>query len=184
MAFVNARPGALGLVVDLSYRRTRLLGATASKALGPVVVRAELAHQRGMPVLARNSAGGTASVTADNIVWLLGADFSGWQDTLLSVQVVEDRLLDRDAEFVRTGKEYLLTGSLQKRFAGDRWRLELEGIHSFELDDGLLRVSVERSFSGGLAVALSHDAFYGPAAGVFGQFAERSLLALTLSYRR
>ena len=71
---------------------------------------------------------------------------------------------------------------LRRAFAYDSVVLAARWYHSFTDDDYLAALSIEYEFSSGTAVELAAQFFTGVEEGLFGQFAERDRITLSLSH--
>lgn len=155
------------------YHRTHLVGGTATSSFGDLTVRGELGWSSGKrwnvddprePDLARHSS---------ELGYVVGFDWYGIRDTLLSVQLFQSLLLQDLHGLRRDRLETNLSFLARREFMNERLRLEAIWIHNTNEQDGLVRPKIRYELSSALALWLGADVFYGDSEGVFGEFDER-----------
>lgn len=166
--------GSEGVVVTPRYERTHLVGGTFSNAFGAYTVRGELGISSNRYVLTTNpaDADGVHRTTEGSSV--LGLDYGGFDDTLVSVQLFQSVLADRPDGVVRDRIEHQATLLVQRDFLNRVLRTELLAVQSLNHGDGLVQLDVDYTYRTGVVVTLGADLFYGDRAGLFGQFRARS----------
>lgn len=156
------------LLVDAEYQRSHLVGGSASTALGDFIVRLELAYETDRYHRSEDALPGV--VKANQWGSVLGLDFQGWSDQLLSVQWFQSRILGQKERLMKDQTEHVMTLIWEHRFINDTLTLRASNLHSLNRDDGLLRAKLTYNVWSNLDVYLGSDRFYGNRDGVFGQF--------------
>jgi hypothetical protein len=113
-------------------------------------------------------------VESDELSYVLGLDWYGLRNTLLSVQLFQNRLQENDLPLFRPEVDTVITALWRSWNRSERFQFELFWLHGTEFDDGIVRPEVKWLFSDWGQVYLGYDYFYGDAEGLFGQFDERS----------
>lgn len=167
-----APSGAPSVRVQPGYRRTAVLGGTASSAFGNLTVRGELAAQlaRWIPVDDVRDRDGVARTS--ELGWVLGFDWYGFPETLLSAQLFQTLLTDHRASMLRNRLDSDFTLLARRQLRNETLTLEAIWIHGLHDGDGLVRPRVEYAVRDDLQVWLGVDVFYGTRKGVFGEFDE------------
>jgi hypothetical protein len=158
------------VVVEPGYRRTAVLGGSASNAFGNLTVRAEAAYttRRFLPIDDPSDRDGVAQTGEFGAV--LGFDWYGIPETLLSAQVFQTILTDHPDGLLRDRVDTNLTLLARRQFRNETLALETIWIHNVNQGDGMLRPKASYELRDDLQVWLGVDLFYGTREGVFGEF--------------
>jgi len=179
-----AQPGE-PVVVEIRYVRSPLVGGTFSKALGDWVVRGELATSSNRRFASTRLADADGMIETRETSYVLGLDWYGLSDTLVSAQLFQSLLAGshRD-ELVRDDTESTLTLFVRRQFARDTWSVELAGLRSLDRGDGLWRLRLRHTLRDDLSVTFGTDLFHGDRDGLFGEFDKRDRVFLNVELRR
>ena len=170
---VNTSTGQPILEFWQEYERTHLLGSTLSTDLSStLVLRYEIGLLHGRRVLRENLNNDNGVLNTDELSYVLGLDWSGISDTMLSVQLFQSVLKDDAPDLVRDKVDSTITFNVNSRFFNDTLTLELMALHNLNDHDDLFRPSVTYALQDGVNVWLGADIFTGTETGVFGQFGE------------
>lgn len=158
------------VVVEPGYQRTAVLGGSASNAFGNLTVRAEAAYttRRFMPVDDPNDRDGVVQTGEFGAV--LGFDWYGIPETLLSAQVFQTILSDHPAGLLRDRIDTNVTLLARRQFRNETLTIETIWIHNLNQGDGLVRPKVSYELRDDLQIWFGVDLFYGTRNGVFGEF--------------
>ena len=156
--------------VEPGYRRTAVLGGSASNAFGNLTVRAEVAYttRRFLPVDDPNDRDGVAQTGEFGAV--LGFDWYGIPETLLSAQVFQTVLTDHPSGLLRDRIDTNVTLLARRQFRNETLTIETIWIHNLNQGDGLLRPKASYELRDDLQIWFGVDLFYGTRDGVFGEF--------------
>lgn len=183
---VRRLPGAPGAPIVLApeYRRLHQVGGSASKAFGDLTVRSEvgLALDRYLPVDDPTDRDGIAE-TGD-VGWVLGLDWFGFDETLLSFQVFQSWLPGHRSTMLRKQLDTTLTLLVQREFWNDRLVVETQLLQSWNDRDGLVRPRVAWEWRDDTTLSLGADFFYGGNDGVFGQYDSNDRVWFQIRYSR
>lgn len=171
--------------VTPTYARSDLYGLTLSNAFGSLTMRGEVGYSLDKTFSAPLSAAAPDGlVVGDQVGAVLGLDWYGIGNDLLSFQVFYDRLLDEELALLlpRPEDDTIVTGLYRFVSGGERLTLELFALHDLESDDGLVRPRLHFAWSDHGAVYLAGDVFYGDQPGLFGQYDERDRVRLGLRF--
>ena len=163
-------PAGPRLRISPRYERTHLVGATATGGFGDLTVRTEIAwlSDRFLPTRDARDPDGVARTS--ELGYVLGFDWLGFRDTLLSLQIFQSWLLNDRAGLFRNDLDTSLTFLARRDFLNERLRVEAIWIHNLNDADGVLRPKVSYELRDGLTVWTGLDVFYGRSRGLFGQF--------------
>lgn len=175
---IDVAGGAPRVRAAPDYRRTPVLGGTASNAFGNLTVRGEVAAQldRFLPLDRADDADGVARTT--EIGWVLGLDWYGFPETLLSAQLFQSALTDHPRGMLRDRLDTNVTVLARRQLRNETLTLETIWIQNVNDGDGLVRPRIEYELRDDLQVWLGADVFYGKSAGVFGEFDEDDRVVL------
>ena len=133
----QAGPGGLDLTPV--YERTHTLGGTASNSFGSFILRTEFAFNTDkyvdVPIIGLNQ----GIEKSRELSYVVGLDWSGFTDTLISAQVFQSRLLD-DGNYSRDDTETNFTFLLRRNFLNESLLFELLWIYHENEGDNLMRL--------------------------------------------
>lgn len=181
---VTTRLETDGVVIDTAYRRSSTAGGSFSRPFGSAVLRGEIVRRRDLPIMGTQPDGLPGSVPADTVSALIAVDYQGWRDTWVSLQVLGDRVLEHPDRLVRDRDEYLLTLTGDRHFLNRRFKGRLQAFVSPNDDDGMVRFEVAYQAASRVWVSFGIDEFFGPRRGLFGQFADRDQVRLSIEVSR
>ncbi len=163
-------PAGPQLRITPRYERTHLVGATTTGGFGDLTIRGEIAWRsdRFLPTADQTDLDGVART--GELGYVLGFDWLGIRDTLVSFQVFQSWLLNNRAGLYRDTLDTNLTLLARREFMNERLRVEAIWIHNLNDADGILRPKVSYELRTGLTVWTGIDVFYGRSRGLFGQF--------------
>lgn len=158
------------VITTPEYRRAHLIGGSFATAFGNLALRGEAGYWTDRYV-------STTSLTdLDGVThgseWshVLGLDWYGIRDTLVSVQLFQ-RYVDMDDDSaIQRGWTRIPTLLVRKGLPGSRWFVQGFWLTDIEVADGLVRLSASYDVTSTVRVGVGFDAFYGPSRGVFGEF--------------
>ena len=179
----RSAPSAPGepVVVSPSWRRTHLAGGTASRAFGDFVLRAESgwSTSRYFSTADPNQADGV--VRSGEFGYVLGLDWYGLRDTLISAQLFQSWLPGYRAGLGRDELDTSVSLLVRRTLLRETLTVDASWIHNVNDRDVLVRAKIRYELTDRLALELGLDLFYGPRQGVFGQYRDRSRAAAGIS---
>ena len=110
---------------------------------------------------------------------VLGLDYSGLSDTLISGQIFVSAIEGGEG-IVRDAREENLSLLIRRNFLNDTVTLETLAIHNMDDSDGVVQLDVSYQLTSNTTLSAGIDVFYGTADGLFGQFDEQDRLSLRL----
>ncbi len=166
-------------VVSPEYKRTHLVGATASNAFGDLTVRSELAFSSDRYFTTDR---GDGVAESEEILYVVGLDWYGFRDALVSFQVFQSILTQTNSGLERDRVDTVLTLYLQKRLLRDTLLLEMIWLWNENHGDGLVRPRVTYDWNDQLSSWVGVDFFYGSRFGPFGQFDEADRVVVGMQW--
>ncbi len=178
----------LQVPVALEYRRHHMAGASASAAIGDWVIRSEFSYS-----FARDLSG-TYRVPpsviddpddqvdkSDDIAWVIGLDWFGTSQTLLSLQVFQNIVVQHNDAMLRRQFETSLTFFARRKFLDDRLSAELMLIQGVNDGDGIVRPRLEYEWTDNFSSWIAGDVFYGTRDGYYGQYDSNDRIVFGIS---
>ena len=187
VAYTGNDPEPLGRLVQANgapaverfYERRNAVGLSADMGLGSAVLRAEYAYQPDRTFNTR-SPGLLETVALDQHRAAIGLDIDGPLGIFVNLQYLVDTISAAPANLVRPERDRLATLYLRRSFAYDSVVLAARWYRSFTDDDHLAAVSIEYAINDDTSLELAAQAFSGIDEGLFGQFADRDRITLSL----
>lgn len=178
----GASPLGPTLTFTPRYERTHLVGASGSGAFGSLTVRSELALSTHRFLSTRDPREADALVRTPELGFVLGLDWFGFRDTLLSFQLFHAALLEDATGLLQDRFETFLTLLVRRELWNDRLRLEGIWIHGVNEGDGILRPRATYQVASDVWMWVGLDIFYGRSHGPFGQFSRRDRVVLGMRW--
>ena len=175
-------PAGTAVMITPRYERSHLVGGTFSNAFGDFVVRGEAAFSTDRLFVANPVGDPDGVAETDEIGYVLGLDWYGLDDTMLSAQAFQSITLSDpsgmerdqvDTNFTFFARHDLLDGDLT---------LDVIWLTNVNQADGLVRPKINYEVTDGLDVWLGLDFFYGDDDGVFGQFDDQDRVTTGLKW--
>ncbi|MEM6851941.1 MAG: DUF1302 family protein, partial [Pseudomonadota bacterium] len=173
------------VIVTPVYDRVNLIGASFANTLGDFTFRGELGYTTDREFALDVDATSLSLtdpinqlVERDVVSYVLGVDWYGLADTVISFQFFQDSVLNAPDGLLRPSDDFTLTGFVRRTSLQEKLIVELEWLTNLEDDDALLRPLVQFDQNDNVAYYISGDIFIGPSTGVFGQFEPASRVSL------
>ncbi|MEH6474009.1 MAG: DUF1302 family protein [Halopseudomonas sp.] len=171
------------LLLQPEYERSHLLGGSLSNSFGELTLRAEIGFNSDSFFISRDlSQRGIAN--SGELSSVIGLDWHGLRDTLLSAQWFQSHLLDHTPAIVRDRTEHSLSLLYERTFANQTWTFKTLVLQSLNDKDGLVRPKLTFNVQSSLDLWLGADVFYGNRQGLYGQFddQDRILIGMELGF--
>jgi len=171
-----------GVLVSPQYLSNEVYGVSANNAFGDWVLRLEVAVNSDSYLLSNNLTTGRGIINSPEVKSVIGLDYYGFADTLLSYQWFHSSISDYDDEILRDKDNSIHTLTLRREFRNQTLRVQLFALLDEENDDGEVRAEVFYRYSDKLDVWLGFDGFYGDSLGLYGQFDSNDRITTGLKY--
>lgn len=169
-----------GVTLTPEYRRSHLIGGTFSKAFGSFTLRGELGLTTDKYFLSRDPADPDGVHASDDVSYVLGLDYSGLQDSFISVQFFQSILMDYRDGITRDKIDNQMTLLINRDFMNDSLKASVLLIQSLNDGDGLVQTDLEYEYRDNITLKLGADIFYGNRHGLFGQFSHNDRVTFTI----
>ena len=169
------------LSIDSQYQRSHLLGASASNAFGDFTLRTELGYSSDTFHLSRDLSQ-SGIVQSSDVSTVIGLDYQGISDTLLSVQWFASHLFDYEQSMVRDQNTSTISFLIKRSFQNETWDMEILALHNSDNDDGSLQMLINYALSSHTKLWFGTDVFYGNKDGLFGQFSKQDRLTIGVQW--
>jgi hypothetical protein len=162
--------GTPTLVVSPRYERTHLFGGTFTNAFGDLAVRGEVGYSTSQFFSVTDSSERDGVTELGEFSYVLGGDWYGFRDTLVSVQLFQSVLSKNPRGLFRDRVDTSLTLFVTRSFLNES--LELQGMWLYNINDGdgLIRPKVIYELTDHIDLWIGGDIFYGSQFGLFGEF--------------
>ena len=167
---LSVTPEGPKVFIQPEYERSHLTGGTFSNSFGDLTLRGELGYSTDRFYLTSNISDKDGIVKSDEFSYVLGFDWFGYKDTLLSFQFFQSIVLDSPTGLTRPSVDTTLTFLVQKEFFNDTLKAEILVLQNLKDNDGLIRPKMNYEWIDDFKVWVGADIFHGERKGVFGQF--------------
>jgi hypothetical protein len=156
------------------YERSHLVGSTASKAFGDFTLRAEVGYSSDSFHLLDNLLSSSiikhgVHISAD-LSSVIGIDWQGLTDTMISVQWFQSSLIDYEPGLFRSQTEHKFSLLYSKSFENEVWQFKVLFLHGLDNNDGSIQSNLSYMLESDIKLWTGIDVFYGNKSGIFGQF--------------
>ncbi|MCD8522467.1 MAG: hypothetical protein LRY66_14600 [Saccharospirillaceae bacterium] len=159
--------------VEAVYRRSHLLGLSASTAISSVVLRLEAGHTSRAFFL-RDDLQSNGISESPELATVTALDYQAPADVLVSYQFYQSRILAYQPHIIRREISTRHTLLLKKNLLNDTLELSLFALFNRDYNDGQLRSKVSYQLNDRWSLWSGADYFFGDHAGPFGQFSSSS----------
>jgi hypothetical protein len=160
------------------YKRHHMAGGTFSNSFGKFAVRGELGYFIDKYFSTADPAHAEGLFRSGQIMGVAGVDYSGFSNSLVSLQVFEDYVLKDFSVTGRRRAETYVSLLANHSFRNETITAEIIGVQSLHSGGGFLRPSLKYQLRSNLIVKFSGDLFYGSEDRLFGQFSKMSRIVL------
>ncbi|MGR3316906.1 MAG: DUF1302 family protein [Candidatus Anammoxibacter sp.] len=166
------------ITVSPEYKRSHLIGGTFSNAFGNLVIRGEYGYFFNKYFVVNDLANSDGVVETDKFSYVLGFDWSGLSDTLLSFQLFQGIITDSPPGLIRDQVETNVSLYVSREFLNNVIHAEFIWLQNINRSDGFFRPKISYELKDNVMLKLGFDLFYGANKGIFGQFDNNDRIAL------
>ena len=180
----SIKPYPLGVYIQVEpqYERTHLVGTTFSNAFGDFTFRGEVGYSFDKYYSTESILDRDGVHKSDELGFVLGLDYFGISETLLSVQLFQNYLMEDAPGLLRDRVETNVSFRAQRDFMNDSLKFSTIWVHSVNHGDGFVRPKIEYQLEDNIEVWAGIDIFYGTAQGLYGQFKKTDRLVLGMEW--
>ena len=175
-------PSGPAVTVTPRYERSHLVGGTFSNAFGDFVVRGEAAYSTNRLFSASPTGDPDGVAHSGEFGYVLGLDWYGLDDTMLSAQVFQSVTVEDPTGMLRDRLDTNFTLLARHDLLNDDLTLDVIWLTNVNEADGLVRPKVSYKVTDDLDVWLGLDVFYGDGDGLFGQFDDQDRVTTGLKW--
>ena len=170
------------VTVTPEYRRSHLVGVTFSNSFGDLTLRGELGYSTDRYFATSDPTDSDGVIETGELLYVLGFDWYGFSETLLSAQLFQIWLTDDESGSVRDQGATTVSFLAQREFMNDRLVASCLWLQSTNNGDGLLRPKLKYELTDSLLLELGADFFYGSKHGLFGEFSPNDRVFVSLEW--
>ncbi len=165
--------------IELSstYKRSHLIGFSASNVFGDFTVRTEFGYnsKKYFPgyMSPINSVFESPEISS-----VVGLDWQGIENNLISFQWFQSYLFKNSELIIRKKNTNIMSFLYKVNFENETWDMEILILHEASERDGLVQARLSYFLESNLKIWLGSDIFYGAGNGLFGQFNSKDRLTL------
>ena len=170
------------VTIEPEYKRTHSVGGSASNAFGDWVLRSEFGYSTDRYFHSDNSLDQDGLEKGHEFSYVIGLDWSGLENTLISAQLFQSYISAKDT--VRDSRDSNVTFLYRRQFWNETLTADMIWLGNLNAEDGLFRPKLSYQWSDDLTIWLGADIFYGDEEGPFGQFDDndQAVLGFTVDY--
>jgi len=170
------------VTINPRYERTHLIGGTFSNAFGDLTVRGEIAFNTDKFFLTDDPEDNDGVDRGDELNYVLGLDWFGFTDTLVSFQLFQTFIIDTDRTITENKFDNIITLLIERQFLNETLEVEVLWLQSINDGDGLVRPRISYELRDNIEIEFGFDIFYGDKDGLFGEFRGNDRVVLGVEY--
>jgi hypothetical protein len=167
---INITSDGLNISLNPQYKRTHLIGGTFSNTFGDLTLRGEVGYLTDKYISTTNPLDENGVVKTGELKYVLGFDWYGFTDTLLSTQIFQTYLHKHETGMIQDKLNTQITFLFKQDYMNETLHAEILFLHDIDYDDGMVRPKLTYEYSDELNIYIGADIFYGNEDGLFGQF--------------
>jgi hypothetical protein len=181
-----SRQAALQPAQTITYRpiheRIHQFGATLSKDLGPMVLRAEAVYTKDRQFITTSATDADGLVKQNVLDSIVGLEWNFPKETLLDVQLFQRWFTDHDAGIVPDTTENGASFMISTEALHPGLEAKVLVVSSLNRNDGYAQFKLTWKMDGNWQLATGVDAFHGPSYGLFGEYDEKDRVYTEVRY--
>ncbi len=166
-----------GIRINSTYKRKHLFGASASNSFGDYTFRSELGYSTDSYHLSSDT-NQTGIANSADMSWVIGLDWMGLTDTMISAQWFQSHLFDYEDSIIREQNNTTFSFLYTRSFKNDSWNLNILELHNIDYGDGSVQIQLDYELNSQVKLWVGADIFYGDKQGLFGQFNNQDRLTV------
>lgn len=167
---INVSATGLDIIINPQYKRTHLIGGTFSNTFGDLTLRGEVGYLTDKYISTINPFDADGVVKTGELKYVLGFDWYGFSDTLLSTQIFQTYLDNHQAGMIQDELNTQITFLFKQDYMNETLHAEVLFLHDIDYKDGMVRPKLTYEYSDEVNIYIGADVFYGNEDGLFGQF--------------
>ncbi len=169
---ITASTNGLNITINPQYKRTHLIGGTFSNTFGDLTLRGEVGYLTDKYISTTNPLDADGIVKTGELKYVLGFDWYGYTDTLLSTQIFQTYLDNHENGMIRDELNTQITFLIKQDYMNETLHAEIFILQDLDYEDGMLRPKLTYEYNDEINIYVGADIFYGNEDGLFGQFKE------------
>ena len=169
---IDVTTNGLNITINPQYKRTHLIGGTFSNTFGHLTLRGEVGYLTDKYISTTNPLDADGVVKTGELKYVLGFDWYGFSDTLLSTQVFQTYLDNHQTGMIRDELNTQITFLIKQDYMNETLHAEILVLQDIDYEDGMMRAKLTYEYNDEVNIYVGADIFYGNEDGLFGQFKE------------
>jgi len=183
---INQQLSSATVALDAKYQRSHLFGFTASKAFDAWTIRSEIGYSTDSYHLLDSNTQTFVDYqgirNSKDLSSVIGVDWQGLEDAMLSIQWFQSSLLDYDNDIdntmYRPKHNQIFSFLYQQNFANETWQLEVLAMFGVDQSDTSIQVELSHMLEDNIELWFGVDLFGGDQQSLFGQFNDTDRLVV------
>jgi hypothetical protein len=169
---INLTASGINVNINPKYKRTHLIGGTFSNTFGNLTLRGEVGYLTDKYISTTDPMDTDGVVKTGELKYVLGFDWYGFTDTLLSTQIFQTYLDNHKKGMIREELNTQITFLFKQDYMNETVHAEVLFLHDIDYEDGMVRPKLTYEYNDEVNIYIRADVFYGEKDGLFGQFEE------------
>jgi len=169
---IDLTASGVNISINPKYKRTHLIGGTFSNTFGDLTLRGEVGYLTDKYISTTDPTDTDGVVKTGELKYVLGFDWYGLTDTLLSTQIFQTYLDNHEKGMIREELNTQITFLFKQDYMNETLHAEVLFLHDIDYEDGMVRPKLTYEYSDEVNIYVGADVFYGNENGLFGQYKE------------
>ena len=164
------------------HERIHQIGATLSKDLGPMVLKAEAIYTKDKQFITRNAVDADGLVKQNIFDYIAGLEWSFPQETRFNMQIFQRLFPNHDSDIVPNKTESGISLLLSTQALHPKLEPKMLLVKSLNRNDWFAQLKLTYKLDGNWRLAAGADIFTGRNTGLFGQFDNKDRVYTEVRY--
>ena len=173
---IDIATNGVNININPKYKRTHLVGSTFSNTFGDLTLRGEVGYLTDKYISTTDPTDTDGVIKTGQLKYVLGFDWYGFTDTLLSTQIFQTYLDNYKNGMIREELNTQITLLFKQDYMNETLHAEVLFLHDIDYEDGMVRPKLTYELNDEINIYAGADIFYGNKSGLFGQFKETDRL--------
>ena len=167
---IDITTNGVNININPKYKRTHLIGGTFSNTFGNLTLRGEVGYLTDKYISTTDPTDADGVIKTGELKYVLGFDWYGFTDTLLSTQIFQTYLDNHKQEMIREELNTQITFLFKQDYMNETLHAEILFLYDIDYKDGMIRPKLTYEYNDEINIYVGADIFYGNEDGLFGQF--------------
>lgn len=178
---LNQTNNGLEVILNPEYKRSHLIGGSFSTSIDDLTLRGEVGYSTDKYISTINPSDIDGVVNTGEFTYVLGFDWFGYNDSLISFQLFQTYLDNHQPGMIKDDVTSQATLLIKHDAINETLHSEILWLQDLDINDGILRPKITYELNDEINISAGFDIFYGDKNGLYGQFKDTDRIIFNLT---